>query len=470
MKKGKISRGIILVLDVFCILISYLLAAYIREGILNSRFLSSLYSTVLVVTILLYIVIYALTGNKNENDFKRGFFDEFIEVIKKQLYLAIFLSLFLFVTQSGVQYSRFFFAVFFVINTMLSYVVRSYIKLIMLLGYRKSSASSKVLIITVYNRAEEIIRKIRSEYEWAMQITSLAILDMDMTGSSILGVEVRANRDNIYETVMKHVVDEVFINIPYQYKLNLEELILEFENMGIVVHLNVDIYNNIKLHEKSIQALGGYQVITFTTKIFELRQVVAKRLLDILGAIIGLIVTSLLTLILAPLIKVESSGPIFFTQIRIGKNGRKFKLYKFRSMYEDAEARKKELMDKNEMNGLMFKVDKDPRITKIGRFLRKTSIDEFPQFFNVLRGDMSLVGTRPPTVDEFVRYESKHMKRLSIKPGITGLWQVSGRSNIKDFEEVVRMDLEYIDNWSLRLDLKLLVKTVLVVVLGRGSR
>ena len=150
-------------------------------------------------------------------------------------------------------------------------------------------------------------------------------------------------------------------------------------------------------------------------------------------------------------------------------NGRRFKIYKFRSMYMDAEERKKELMAQNEMNGLMFKIKDDPRITKIGKFIRKTSIDEFPQFLNVLKGEMSLVGTRPPTEDEFLQYEERHKRRLSLKPGITGMWQVSGRSDIQDFEDVVKLDCEYIDNWSLGLDIKILIQTVLVVLGKRGA-
>ena len=195
-----------------------------------------------------------------------------------------------------------------------------------------------------------------------------------------------------------------------------------------------------------------------------------KRLLDILGGIAGCILTGILYLLLAPRIKKESPGPVFFTQTRIGKNGKPFKLYKFRSMYLDAEERKKELMSQNRIgNGLMFKMEDDPRVTKVGKFIRKTSIDELPQFFDVLRGDMSLVGTRPPTVDEYKQYESHHKRRLSMKPGITGLWQVSGRSNIEDFEEVVKLDTRYIDHWTIWQDIKILLKTVWVVFAGHGA-
>ncbi|MCI5494360.1 MAG: sugar transferase, partial [Lachnospiraceae bacterium] len=175
-------------------------------------------------------------------------------------------------------------------------------------------------------------------------------------------------------------------------------------------------------------------------------------------------------LIFAPVIKHQSPGPIFFSQIRVGKNGRKFKIYKFRSMYTDAEERKQELMKDNEMDGLMFKMDNDPRVFPAGKIMRKLSIDELPQFWNILKGEMSLVGTRPPTVDEFVQYEAHHRARLGIKPGLTGMWQVSGRSDITDFEEVVKLDTQYISNWSLGLDVKILFKTIEVVLMGSGAK
>ena len=215
--------------------------------------------------------------------------------------------------------------------------------------------------------------------------------------------------------------------------------------------------------------LNKIPMIIFEQPTAKLRYAAAKRLMDIMGGIIGSIVAIILYVVLGIIIKLDSPGPIIFAQERVGKNGRKFKMYKFRSMYQDAEARKAELMKQNEMNGLMFKMKDDPRITKVGKFIRKTSLDEFPQFFNVLLGDMSLVGTRPPTVNEFNEYSNYHKRRLAMKPGITGMWQVSGRSDIKDFEEVVRLDCEYIDNWSLGLDLKILMKTVGIVFTRKGS-
>ena len=204
--------------------------------------------------------------------------------------------------------------------------------------------------------------------------------------------------------------------------------------------------------------------------------------MDICGGIVGCILTGIIFIFIAPAIYIQSPGPIFFKQKRIGQNGKHFYMYKFRSMYMDAEERKKALMKQNKMSdGMMFKIDDDPRIigsekkdkngnpAGIGNFIRRTSLDEFPQFFNVLKGDMSLVGTRPPTLDEWEKYDLHHRVRMSIKPGITGLWQISGRSDITDFEEVVRLDREYIQNWSIWLDLKILVKTVGVVLRHEGA-
>nr|MCR5094033.1 sugar transferase [Lachnospiraceae bacterium] len=214
----------------------------------------------------------------------------------------------------------------------------------------------------------------------------------------------------------------------------------------------------------------GYNVLTYSMERVSYKRLFIKRLIDILGGLVGLILTGILTLFIAPAIKLDSPGPVFFSQIRIGKNGRRFRIYKFRSMYRDAEERKKELEARNEMQGPIFKMENDPRITKVGSFLRKTSLDEFPQFLNVFKGDMSLVGTRPPTEEEFAQYNEHYRRRLSMTPGLTGLWQISGRSDIPDFDEVVRLDLEYIDNWSLTEDFKILVRTVGVVLFGRGAK
>ena len=193
--------------------------------------------------------------------------------------------------------------------------------------------------------------------------------------------------------------------------------------------------------------------------------------MDIVISIIGIILTGIVAILIYPIVRKEAPGPLIFKQTRMGQNGKKFQIYKFRSMYMDAEERKKELMEKNQLSSdLMFKMDNDPRIFPFGQKLRDWSLDELPQFINVLKGDMSVVGTRPPTYDEYKKYELHHFKRMQVKPGITGMWQTSGRSNILDFEEVVKLDLKYIEEWSLRLDIKIIFRTILVVLKREGSK
>ena len=239
--------------------------------------------------------------------------------------------------------------------------------------------------------------------------------------------------------------------------------------MGITVNLNINLFEMDIPAQRQIEKIGNYYAVSFVPKMHSFKQIFFKRIMDIIGALIGLAITAIVTVFLAPVLLLESPGPLFFSQVRVGKNGRRFRIYKFRSMYVDAEERKKDLMDKNEMSGFMFKMENDPRVTKVGRFIRRTSIDELPQFWNILKGEMSLVGTRPPTEEEFLQYEGYHRRRLSATPGLTGLWQVSGRSNTKDFEEIVAMDVEYIDNWSLKEDIKILFKTIGVVLKRKGA-
>ena len=252
--------------------------------------------------------------------------------------------------------------------------------------------------------------------------------------------------------------------------------------MGVTVHENLNIVSDVTGKKQLVEKVGNFTVLTTSINYATTLQTVLKRLFDIIGGAFGCIFTAILFIFLAPVIYISSPGPVIFSQWRIGKNGKKFKIYKFRTMYMDAEERKKELMNSNRVkDGMMFKLEFDPRIIGnkvlpdgtfkygIGSKIRALSLDEFPQFFNVLKGDMSLVGTRPPTMDEWEKYELHHRARLAIKPGITGMWQVSGRSNITDFEEVVRLDTKYISEWNLGLDLKILFKTVAVVFKKEGS-
>ncbi len=291
------------------------------------------------------------------------------------------------------------------------------------------------------------------------------------------GIPTTKQFDTFLDWTRSHSVDEIYIDVPGDMSLTLQPFIEEMEDMGIVVHYNLTnlepyIEGNRGFLKNTYTMVGNRPMATFSASpaMFDYQQISLKRLIDLLGGLVGTLISIPVILITAIPLLIESPGPLIFKQKRVGRNGRIFTMYKLRSMYKDAEERKKELMEQNEMNGLMFKVTDDPRITRVGKFIRKTSIDELPQFFNVLLGDMSLVGTRPPTLDEYAQYKSRHKRRLSMKPGITGMWQVSGRSDISDFEDVVELDLKYIDNWSVWMDIRILFQTVIAVFKSRGAK
>lgn len=471
LKRKDLPNIYLLIVDLCCIVIAFLMAAWIRYGGITNQWLNvNIYSAAFIIVLLLYIVIYYFYDTYSKL-FKRGFVEEIATVIKINGLMAVSLTVIMYLFREGGSYSRLFFICFFMLNILVTYVARQYYKIILLSVYRKSKSSYKIMIITTFDQVKELLHRIRSENDWEYQITCLTILDRYMTGQTIDGIEIKADRDTMFEVAKQEALDGVFIHIPSEchLELNLEEVVLGYQNMGITVDISINTLG-LKINEKVVREMSGYHVLTFSSKLFSGSQLQLKRLVDIVGGVIGCIVLFVLTIFIAPAIRLESRGPVFFSQTRIGRNGRRFRIYKFRSMFVDAEARLSELMKYNEMNGLMFKMKDDPRITKVGKFLRKTSLDEFPQFINILKGDMSLVGTRPPTEGEFLHYEGRHKRRLALKSGLTGLWQVSGRSDISNFEEVVKLDLEYIDNWSIMMDIKILFKTVGVVLFHKGSR
>lgn len=419
---------------------------------------------------LLFVVIHLLV-NFNHHFFRRGMFEELIAVIKMQVVFAICWVVSLYMLHRTDDLSRAVFGYYLTAGIPLSYMGRMLLKQYMVRIYRTSKYSSRTLLITTSDRVKEAVDNLLSYNEWNRILTGIVLLDQEWKIDSVLGVPVVADRGSTLDYVIHHDIDEVFIlDSNIRQEPFIQEWISEMELMGIVVDVNIDIFDLESSGKRSLNRVGKYAVVTFARNIFSTRQMIAKRTMDIAGSLVGMVILGIAAIFVAPAIKLESPGPVFFGQTRIGKNGRRFTFYKFRSMYQDAEERKKELMDQNEVSGLMFKMEHDPRITKVGHFIRKTSIDELPQFWNVLRGDMSLVGTRPPTVDEFEHYEAKHKCRLSMTPGMTGLWQVSGRSDIKDFEEVVKLDMQYIDNWSILQDIKIILLTIGVVFKRKGSR
>jgi len=276
--------------------------------------------------------------------------------------------------------------------------------------------------------------------------------------------------ERLVRLLHEHSANGVLLGAKHTYFGQVEKVIAACELEGVEVWLLADFFKT-QISQTTVDDFHGRPMLVFRSTPEASWQALVKQLIDSIGAVLLLIASSPVMLISVLLIKLTSRGPVFFRQQRAGLNGRPFTMLKFRSMVTDAEQHKHELELLNEMTGPVFKVTNDPRITPIGRFLRKFSLDEFPQLFNVLRGEMSLVGPRPLPVDEVKRFDDlAHRRRLSVKPGITCLWQISGRNNVTDFKDWVRLDLEYIDNWSLWLDLKILMRTIPVVLLGSGAK
>ena len=274
---------------------------------------------------------------------------------------------------------------------------------------------------------------------------------------------------DLEKIMQEHAIGQVYIMNRKTDLVDIQEYIDICLDMGVSVRIIVKLF---QAHgaQRYVSSVGTYPVVTYHRVCLDDASKAMKRIIDIIGSLIGIIVFSPIMLVTAIAIKLDSKGPVIFKQKRAGINGSTFMMYKFRSMCVDAEELKAKLQAQNEVkDGMMFKIKDDPRITKVGKFIRKTSIDELPQFFNVLFGSMSLVGTRPPTLDEVEKYERTHWRRMSIKPGITGMWQVSGRSEITDFDEIVELDTIYIDKWSIWLDFKIMFKTVLSMLQRKGA-
>ena len=449
----------ILALDIGCILIAISLAYFVYP--LNTMPMSNY-----LIILLLLALGYNFVNSQNRNLFARGYLIELKEVIVYNIYLLCGLVLIAFFWKKLETTSRLLTSYFFCFNIMIMYLSRVLVKVLLRRMYNDDPKKTKGILMVVEKGQEALLDTFRSGLTY--NVIGTLIVDRDQVTGTVDGNKISCTLDKLVNTVVTYQIDDVVFKLPGQGQKALFELITDFEDMGANCHYALDVPTGAR-GNATMEMFGEMFMATYTLRTQSTWQLVLKRVMDICGAVVGLILCGIISIFLVPAIKLDSPGPAIFSQIRIGKNGRRFKFYKFRSMYVDAEERKKELMKNNEMDGLMFKMEDDPRITKVGKFIRKTSLDEFPQFWNVLVGDMSLVGTRPPTEDEFNKYNGHYKRRLMMTPGITGLWQVSGRSSITDFDEVVKLDLEYIDNWSLLGDIKILFKTVISVIKRDGA-
>jgi exopolysaccharide biosynthesis polyprenyl glycosylphosphotransferase len=362
------------------------------------------------------------------------------------------------------QYSRFFLIIFALLCLALMTVYRILLQLYIDKVAVKDPYCRKILVVGNTERSEYVEGLLREQLSWGHEVIGHVSLDPSGkdSGNSLTTTE------DLERVIREKTVDEVVFAVDGSRSIGLSPYIETCRKIGLSCRILPAMWNPLERYF-SIETCQGVPFLTIRSTSFNATGLLYKRVLDFVGGIVGTLIFFVMYPIVALAIKIDSPGPVIFKQKRVGKHGRVFLLFKFRTMYTDAEGRLKELTGKNEMNGYMFKLADDPRITRVGRYLRKTSIDEIPQFLNVLKGEMSLVGTRPPTLDEVEKYQPKHLKRIASKPGMTGLWQVSGRNKVSDFERVVELDCKYMDSWRFSNDLRILAQTIYVVLRRKGA-
>jgi exopolysaccharide biosynthesis polyprenyl glycosylphosphotransferase len=363
-----------------------------------------------------------------------------------------------------------FLIVFWIVSTILTCTSRLVIRRMLNLLRRQGRNVRSILVVGTNSRAVRFAKTVESKPELGYQI--LGFVDDWWTGMeefTRMNYPFRGHLSHIPELLRTTVVDEVVISLPMKSSYDqISHIVGLCEEQGIVVWVLSDIFDS-RLTRKKSWRFEEDDMITIYSGAIDFWPSMVKRLIDFILAVVLLVLTAPLFLICGVLIKVTSAGPVLFVQERVGLNKRRFRLYKFRTMVDMAENKLADLEHLNEVSGPVFKIKDDPRITSIGKFLRKMSLDELPQLVNVLKGDMSMVGPRPLPVRDYNGFSKDwQRRRFSVPPGITCLWQINGRSNI-DFEKWMQLDMEYIDNWSLWLDMKILSKTIPAVLRRRGA-
>jgi len=445
----RVINNLFMLLDAVCILIAGYLSYLLRKNFLSTGhwdigFEQFLFSILLVIVVNNYVMgKVGLYSDRKISNYTQIPFSVFKAIFIDFIILgaAIFLL-------KKVQYSRVFFGCFAILSYILIVLERFLVQYYFHKLASKRLHARNLVIVGDEKRGKIVADALEKQLSWGHRI--LKHLSVD---------EIK----NLPDILVKYPVDEVVFALSGDKNLNLSYYLDLCRKMGVEARILPALWSpeNPAFNVETIQ---GIPFLTIGVTRINATGMLYKKILDLIVGSVGTILFFLMYPFVAIAIKMDSPGPVLFKQKRVGQHGRIFTLYKFRTMYVDAEERKKELMSKNIMKGLMFKVENDPRITRVGRFLRKTSLDEFPQFLNVLKGEMSVVGTRPPTLDEVEKYEPWHWKRLALKPGITGLWQVSGRNKINDFEKIVELDCKYIENWRFMDDIKIILKTIWIIL------
>jgi len=466
----KITKLLLAIIDVLLIVVSFILAAYLRNASLKISPFGAVIDWKNYWDILFAIVIvWQSLLNYQEAYSNRRFYSlkENIYIMFKTIFIGTLIILtFAFLIKSKLPRTQVFF--FAVVNLVLLVEVRVHLHQFMSYRQKKTAIFKNVLVLGTGDVAKTFIDSIRKYPDWSVKILGLIGKDESELGEERLGYKIIGHVHDIRELLHRSQIDELIIALPAKWLSTVDEVMSICDEEGVQVRIISPFFKNL-ISTAKVDMIHDLPVITFSSVYRDDFDMALKRIMDISISLSLLILLSPLFLVISILVKYDSKGPVFYRWKVLGLNKRYMTSYKFRTMVETADDFKKELEAQNEMNGAAFKMQKDPRVTQIGRWLRKYSLDELPQLWSVLQGDMSLVGPRPPLQTEIDKFDHWQRRKLSVKPGITCLWQVRGRNEISDFNEWMRLDMEYIDNWSLWLDIKILFMTIFVVLSGTGQ-
>ena len=454
-----------ILLDELCLWLVMLVSLQLRSVRYDSR-LDRMMPLLLLVNLFVFIASDSLANVIYNNDWQ-----EWKATLRHGISQAA-LSVVIVLTVNGmIVIPRFTILAFWALYVVFSYLVRILWRRFLLRRVRSRKTQKELLIITTDRYARDVVEHMRQYAFSNYAANGLILIDRDAKGETVNGIPVVANRDDAADYICRSWIDEVLFFRSSQDDL-AQELIERCREMALTVHFYIPM-QGVDEKKQAFERIAGYNVVTTNLNMITPYDALIKRILDVILGLFGCLLALAVMAVVGPKIKKLSPGPLLYKQERIGENGKKFKMYKIRSMYMDADRRKAELEAQNShSDGMLFKMDFDPRVigneilpdgtqkTGIGDFIRRTNLDELPQFFNVLRGEMSVVGTRPPTVDEWEKYQYHHRARMSIRPGVTGLWQISDQKDHMSFDEVVKLDTEYIANWSKHRDLWIIFRTL----------
>ena len=419
-----------------------------------------------IITAILYIYFFRAFGAYKFQRFT-SLLTEFAFVFKVSAIVFLILILFIFLLKLGniprtiIVLSFLEINILFILQKTVMFYFAKYNR------YHKHDRK-EIIIIGTGIRAKQFIEKVGNNLSWGLDIIGIVTLDSSKVGEMYYGKKVLDTYEKLSFVFKKYNPQEIIITISTKNFDQIKKIIDSCEREGVQVRLVSDFFSQFSKNIR-VDSIYGLNIVSFNKKRSSELILITKRLIDIIGSIIGIIIFSPIMIITSIVILINDGRPILYEWKVVGLDKKPFKSWKFRTMVKNADKMKCDLESKNEMSGPVFKITNDPRILKCGKWIRKWSIDETPQFFSVLKGDMSLVGPRPAGPHELERYESWHRRKLSIKPGLTCTWQSSGRNDVHDFDEWVRMDLDYIDNWNLWLDMKIIFKTIKCVIKGTGK-